>query len=71
MNVHYSLLVIRMLCVPTHLGRTLVLAMKDTLEMEGHALVRCLLITLHIFCCVLISISVANGINPEFWDEAL
>ena len=34
MSVWSSLLVIRMLCVPMHLGPTHVPAMKDLLEME-------------------------------------
>ena len=39
MNVLSGLLVIRMPHAPTPLGRTLVAAMRDTLEMEGLALV--------------------------------
>ena len=39
MSAWSSLLVIRMLCVPMHLGPTHVPAMKDTLEMEWLALV--------------------------------
>ena len=39
MNVWCSLLVIGMPHASTHLGRTLVAAMRDTLEMEGIALV--------------------------------
>ena len=42
MNVQNHLLVIRMPHAPTHLGHTLVAAMRDTLEMEGLALVSCM-----------------------------
>ena len=43
MNVQSHLLVIGMPHAPTHLGRTLVVAMRDTLEMEGLALVSCVM----------------------------
>ena len=42
MNVQSHLLVIVMPHAPTHLGRTLVAAMRDTLEMDGLALVSCM-----------------------------
>ena len=46
MNVWSSLLVMAMLCVPTHLGPLLVPAMRVTVETEGLAQVRTSMLSL-------------------------
>ena len=60
MNVWSSLLVIRMPHAPTHLGRTLVVAMKDTLEMKGIAPVSHVMMMIIVYFCLFFSRYIAD-----------